>query len=416
MDNELKPTMLIPVENILENPQNEQYFADCTKDEYQLIKQSIIESGIRDPVKVRKTGDKFILLAGHTRLRIAKELGNTYIKAVIYDGITDEEAEYLLVADNEERRHNDDPIKKAKRDKIILEYFTKKRKSGEDTSFNSDKIAAVAGYSNKSELYRSVKLNNLIPELQEMVSSGRLTPSAADPLARMSQENQRELYTQLGEAALEGLKLQEVRELKNELETEKRIAKEAQDRAVKLQAEVERLKKDNTEGHKLMKRVVDENAKLQEKLKNISTADISNLDPGDPRVKEYNELLRKIEVNKKLLDDLDKQKIDRETQIQKAGFELEDIKHNMKKLQEKTAKEDKAIMTIRKKLGEPLRSAFGEIKFLLDEVDDDPYDNLVKCINKHLPLLEETMELLKVKRETLLKAKQQMEINTPKAS
>ncbi len=65
--------------------------------------------GIRDPLKV--TPD-YTVIAGHVRLKIARELGLTHVPVEIWD-VGPEEADYLLVADNEERRRSRDPVKRA---------------------------------------------------------------------------------------------------------------------------------------------------------------------------------------------------------------------------------------------------------------------------------------------------------------
>jgi ParB family chromosome partitioning protein len=392
------------VENILDNPQNEIYFAENTEEEYKLLKQSIETNGIRDPLKLRKMGDKFMLLAGRTRLKVAKELGMAHVPAVIYENIEDEEAEYILVADNDERRHNDDPIKKAKRDKIIYNYFKKKNLVGQTAKMDIKEMVSAAGYSSKTEFYRSVKLNDLIPDLQKMVSDARLSPTVADSLARMDQEDQKEIFRQLGDA-LEDIKVKEAKELKQELANYRKATEEARERAARLQNEVERLRKENINGHNQMKKLVEEIAALQDKLKKINVVDVTKLDPGDPRVEEYNNLAQKIEVNKKVLEELEQEKTEREKQIKEASFDLSDLQHSMQKIKDKTAREDKAIMMIRRKLGSPLKTAFGEIKFYLNDVDDDPYGNLTSCIERHVTLLQETVDLLESKKKTLKEAK-----------
>lgn len=99
---------------------------------------------------------------------------------VVIIDVSPEEAEYLLIADNEERRQDDnDPIKKAKRAKFLKEYWGVKnggdRKSvpqNEELKTSAD-VADAVGTTAKN-LHRLLKLNDLIPELQELVSSNKL--------------------------------------------------------------------------------------------------------------------------------------------------------------------------------------------------------------------------------------------------
>src|SRR5699024_12210303 len=47
-------------------------------------------------------------------------------------------------------------------------------------------------------LNRTLKLNDLIPELQQLVSAGKLGTTAGEQLAHMTEENQRALLNVLG--------------------------------------------------------------------------------------------------------------------------------------------------------------------------------------------------------------------------
>lgn len=110
---------------------------------------------------------------------LAQELGLKKVPVVIID-VSPEEAEYLLIADNEERRQDDnDPIKKAKRAKFLKEYWGVRhggdRKSSNQNGYlkTSADVAEVVG-TDAAHLSRLLKLNDLIPELQELVSANKL--------------------------------------------------------------------------------------------------------------------------------------------------------------------------------------------------------------------------------------------------
>jgi ParB family chromosome partitioning protein len=102
------------------HPKNQEYYNGLTPEKYEEIKRSIEINGIRDPLKVLPD---YTIIAGHQRFKIAQELELTQVPVVIMD-IDQKEAEYILIADNEERRQEDnDPIKKAKRAKFLKEYW-----------------------------------------------------------------------------------------------------------------------------------------------------------------------------------------------------------------------------------------------------------------------------------------------------
>ncbi len=111
---------LIPIGLLKIHPKNSEYYSDLPPEKYEEVKNSIKVNGIRDPLKVLPD---YTIIAGHQRFRIAQELGLEKVPVVIID-VSPKEAEYLLIADNEERRQDDnDPIKKAKRAKFLKEYW-----------------------------------------------------------------------------------------------------------------------------------------------------------------------------------------------------------------------------------------------------------------------------------------------------
>lgn len=102
------------------HPKNTDYYSDLTPEKYEEIKRSIETHGIRDPLKVLPD---YTILAGHQRHKIALALELQEVPITIMD-VSPEEAEYLLVADNEERRQaDDDPMKKARRAAFLKEYW-----------------------------------------------------------------------------------------------------------------------------------------------------------------------------------------------------------------------------------------------------------------------------------------------------
>ncbi|MBF8376350.1 ParB N-terminal domain-containing protein [Alicyclobacillus mali] len=224
------------------HPKNPEYYADLDGDKYEELRRSIEAHGIRDPLKVLPDGT---IIAGHQRWRIAKELGLERVPVVIYD-IPEQEAEYLLIADNEERRGEDhDPMRKARRAKFLAEYWgirrggARKGVSGHERAKGQfvplksiEDIGEQIGEDVRTTK-RLLKLNDLIPELQALVSSGKLGTTAAEQLAYLSPETQRALYAALGDE-IAARTVAETKELRKRLEEA-----EKQDReTVKLQQEL----------------------------------------------------------------------------------------------------------------------------------------------------------------------------------
>uniref|UniRef100_UPI0006854AFD ParB/RepB/Spo0J family partition protein n=1 Tax=Desulfovirgula thermocuniculi TaxID=348842 RepID=UPI0006854AFD len=257
----------VPIELLKPHPKNEFYHSWPSKEKYEEIKRSIAAEGIRDPLKV--TPD-YTVIAGHLRLEIAKELGFTHVPVQIVGGDS-EYLEYLLIADNDERRDTDDPIRKARRAEFLRRYWgvregsanpkgTVVYREGQNvphgaTAYREDqndpherKTLADVARAIKEDLRttkRLLKLNDLIPALQDLVSQGRLSQTAAYSLAFLPPEEQEELLRVLGEAGLAGLSVKEAQELRRELEAVRREKEDLARRLAGLEAkegELERLK------------------------------------------------------------------------------------------------------------------------------------------------------------------------------
>lgn len=220
------------------HPKNREYYSDLRDAKYEEIKRSIEAHGIRDPLKVLPD---HTIIAGHRRLKIAQELGLEKVPVTIWD-VPPEEAEYMLIADNEERRQSDDdPIRKAKRAKFLKEYWGarqgKKRQNVVESSGKSLADVAEAIGEDIRTAQRLLKLNDLIEPLQSLVSVGKLSQTAAYSLAFLPSEEQKNLLNTLGESGVCGLSVTDAKELRRELETNRKQAEELQSQLVELEEE-----------------------------------------------------------------------------------------------------------------------------------------------------------------------------------
>ncbi|WP_369355155.1 ParB/RepB/Spo0J family partition protein [Lysinibacillus capsici] len=188
----------IAISKLQPHPKNGYYFTDISGEKYEEVKRSIKANGIRDAIKCTPA---FTVISGHQRLRIANDLGLMEVPVEIID-VDEWEAEYLLIAENVERRGQaeQDPIKKAHIAQFLKEWWGVKRGSRSDLRHNvgSSKIAEVIGESIKTT-ERLLKLNELIPQLQNLVSAGKLGTTSAEQLAYLTPEVQSALYDALGE-------------------------------------------------------------------------------------------------------------------------------------------------------------------------------------------------------------------------
>lgn len=101
--------------------------------------------------------------------------------------------EYLLIAYNIERRGEaePDPIKKARIAKFLKEYWQVDQGTRKELGHNGiTEISEVIGETERTTK-RLLKLNELIPEIQALVSSGKQGTTAAEQLAYLTEEEQR---------------------------------------------------------------------------------------------------------------------------------------------------------------------------------------------------------------------------------
>lgn len=129
---------------------------------YEELRSSIIESGVLVPAIVRKKDDgKYEMLSGHRRKKICEEQGIKKIPCIVKD-ISDEEATILMV-DSNLQRDKILPSEKAMAYKMKYDALKKQGKSlfpsGTESELNDT----------KTQVYRYIRLNNLIPELLQLV-------------------------------------------------------------------------------------------------------------------------------------------------------------------------------------------------------------------------------------------------------
>jgi len=249
-----KMTSHVPVDILRPHPKNGDYFDDPTPEEYERIKRSIAEQGIRDPLKVLPD---YTVVAGCLRLRIARELGLTHVPVEIWD-VDPEQAEYLLIADNEERRYSRDPVKKAKRAEFLRRYWGvregpgRPKKSGNNypISRTLEDVANAVG-EERENLKKLLKLNDLIPPLQDLVSRGDLPQTAAYSFAFLPPEEQEMVLRVLGESGVCGLSVREAQEIRRQLDAERKRAAVAERRVREIEEELASAQREAADGNRL---------------------------------------------------------------------------------------------------------------------------------------------------------------------
>ena len=172
-------------------------------EEMEKLAESITQHGILMPglVRPRAAGD-YEIVAGHRRKFASMKAGMREMPVIVRD--MDDDTAVILMVDSNVQRENVLPSEKARAYKMKLDAI--KRKAGRPSKENSgqldqnffnpysvEKIAQDAGESTK-QVQRYIRLNELIPELLEMVDGNEIKFNPAYELAFLRPEEQAVLY------------------------------------------------------------------------------------------------------------------------------------------------------------------------------------------------------------------------------
>ena len=183
------PESIVPFEN---NP-----FEVRDDEEMQILIESIKECGILTPLVVSRQGrrgDVIQLVSGHRRLHAAKELG-LQVVPVSYVTMTPAEIAIAVVDSNLQREHIL-PSEKARAYQLKFEAMRHQgRSSGQLVPKSDDNRTMSAIGEDTGESYKTVqryiRLNNLLPELLQMVDEEKIALTPAVELSYLTEDEQR---------------------------------------------------------------------------------------------------------------------------------------------------------------------------------------------------------------------------------
>ena len=193
--------MMLPVSELHDFPGHPFQVRD--DEEMEKLAESITQHGILMPglVRPRAAGD-YEIVAGHRRKFASMKAGIREMPVIVRE--MDDDTAVILMVDSNVQRENVLPSEKARAYKMKLDSI--KRKAGRPSKENSgqldqnffnpysvEKIAQDAGESTK-QVQRYIRLNELIPELLEMVDGNEIKFNPAYELAFLRTEEQAVLY------------------------------------------------------------------------------------------------------------------------------------------------------------------------------------------------------------------------------
>ena len=175
------------------------------------LAQTMKETGILQPLLVRRDGSEFVVLEGERRLRAAKMAGMTHVPVIIDDReLSGAEVVYRQIIVNCSREGLE-PLEKAKAIRRLIQ----------ETRWSAAQTAVKLGIS-PGMMTKLLSLLNLPESVQQKVESGALPLTTAYAISRESDsESQRELAN---EAANGGLRREDVIRLTKSRKAHRRSA------------------------------------------------------------------------------------------------------------------------------------------------------------------------------------------------
>lgn len=190
--------MMLPVSELHDFPGHPFQVRD--DEEMEKLAESITQHGVLMPGLVRpRTAGGYEIVAGHRRKFASVKAGIREMPVIVRD--MDDDTAVILMVDSNVQRENVLPSERARAYKMKLDAI--KRKAGRPSKENSagirqnlfsiQKIADDAG-EGKTKIQQYIKINDLIPELLEMVDGNEIKFNPAYELAFLRLEEQAVLY------------------------------------------------------------------------------------------------------------------------------------------------------------------------------------------------------------------------------
>lgn len=204
-------------------PRKNHRFSPSPKAKRDMIKESIQEHGVIQPVIVRPAEDcvykipgKYEILAGHQRTELCRELGKNTVPCVIKSGLSEEDAEQYVMITNIQRSWEE--LSYSERAAILSEYYTAVKNGGRQKDVLDEINSYLQTYSkpvntraeeglsqiatggirdvaeeydlSKDMIARYIRIDTLIEDIKVMLDDKEIALIAAVELSYISEENQ----------------------------------------------------------------------------------------------------------------------------------------------------------------------------------------------------------------------------------
>lgn len=386
---------MISTNLLKEHPRNKEFFDDIQGQAWQDFLESIRTSGIITPLVVTKNEDEtYTVISGSQRLRAAKELGIEEVPCEVRtykerDGITKEDWILKDLIETNLRQRGKGNLNDLKLAKCLVELMRiygirRGRPSNSNNSIEKQDImselppnlsqtylAELIGISER-QLRRITKLNDLIPEIQQLIDEGKLSTAEGVQLAALDEEVQRKLYYGLGEDI-------------NKMTAEqiKRIKEESEESIKQLIDEINKLKRELQSREYTLKLKEEEISKKENLIKQYEAA----IELSSEKIKRLeNGTVKEVipDSIKKELEALKKERAEAFEKLNLLQQELEKTKREYEELKKQATADERARKTAEEinRLNDRI-STLKEISFCSSEVKEQ-LKNSILSLKKSL--------------------------------
>lgn len=188
--------MQLPIQKL--RPFENHPFLVKDDDEMNQLVWSVLTQGVLTPLVVRPLeNDEYEVISGHRRLHACQKAGIETVPALIY--ALDRDAAAIALVDSNLHREKILPSEKAFAYKLKMDAMSRQ---GQRTDLTSSQVATkldTASVIGKAEgksrdlVFRYIRLTELIPEILDMVDTGKIALTPAVELSYLTQREQQDL-------------------------------------------------------------------------------------------------------------------------------------------------------------------------------------------------------------------------------
>ena len=178
------------------------------------LKESIMNSGIRTPIEVIRTGEKnergedtFYIVAGHRRTHVARQIfPEDHRLEIRIHNMSMDEAIVAMTESNLLTRENILPCERGNAFRMEMEArdrIEKRNSNGVGTYVRSRELIGQKNGMKGRQVQNYIRLSYLIPELQKLIDDGKIGVITGAELSYLTEKEQNDVWDELELTAFE---------------------------------------------------------------------------------------------------------------------------------------------------------------------------------------------------------------------